>query len=342
MSMKMIPADTALYVGASLTATGKMVNSYGDTYPSQHIHYQGLDPSVSVTPWGKVTGISYGRARIVARREDFIDTGFVSVVPPGVLGLGSFSSVDFVNNDGSGFVHVASPGQGLGEAPAWVPGGDTLVYSYGIPGGAGAANLYVTDLAGNHHLLAAGGRDPRVSPDGWVYFTGADVIERIHLDGTGREIVIPTTVAFADPSPDGSMLAYFHIECSGGFGCGWEIRIRTVADSTSHLLVTDGARPRWSPDGSRIAFYRPNPNTDVAVIYVIDTAGTNLQQVSPPGRLYHWDALDWSPDGAWILASGLDALELIRVSDGLALPLGYTGHDQLGFIEGYQAGSWRR
>lgn len=332
LQMKIIPHDTALYVGASLTAAARMINSFGDTYPSEHIRYQGVGSSVAVLPFGQVTGVAFGRAQIIATRAQFTDTGFVSVVPTGTLALSSFSNVDVRNVDGSGFEPILSTAQGLREAAAWVPGRDSLVYSYGIPGGAGAADLYVSDLQGSHRLLAAGGHDPRVTADrSWVYFTGSDVIERIHLDGTGRETVVPTTVANVDPSPDGTRLVYMHLQLPPG---SLEIRVRILADSTERLLTDFGLRPRWSPDGSRIAFWRGDVGTHLGAIFVVDSAGTNLQQLSPSGRLYRSEVLDWSPDGLWLLARGEETLELIEVSTGLSLPLGYSGD--------YVAGSWRR
>lgn len=332
LQMKFFPHDTALYVGASLMATGKMINSYGDTYPSNNINYVGLDPNVSVTSSGKVTGLVVGRARIVARRDQFVDTGVVSVVPVGTLALSSFTSIDIAGVDGSGWKPLVSAGQGQGDAAAWVSGRDSFVYSYGIPGGAGAADLYITDTDGHHRLLTRNGHDPRVTADRtWVYFTGDNVIERIHLDGTGREIVVPTTVAYPDPSPDGTQLVYFHVQSSPG---AFEIRIRTLADSADRLLTDFGLRPRWSPDGSRIAFWRGDVLTHWGAIFALDTAGTNLQQLSPLGRLYYSDVLDWSPDGAWLVARGQNALELIQVASGLSLPLGYS--------EDYLAASWRR
>src|SRR5512145_3371688 len=97
------PVDTALYVGDTFEVRGAMVNSYFDLYPSDDIHYVGLDPAVSVTSDGRVTGISYGRARIVAVREHLADTSFVTVVPVGTLAMTSFSALDVMNVDGSGY-----------------------------------------------------------------------------------------------------------------------------------------------------------------------------------------------------------------------------------------------
>ncbi len=138
----LLPADTALYVGAHFQARGLMMNSYGDQYPSEQITYARLDPGVSVGAGGIVTGVVYARVRVAVMRGPFADTGWVSVVPPGTLALSKISdqsSVDIVNADGSGFMSIVSSGQGGGGAPSWLPGNAGLVYQYAIPGGAGTA-----------------------------------------------------------------------------------------------------------------------------------------------------------------------------------------------------------
>ena len=333
LEVRLSPSDTALYVSDSLMARGAMMNRYGDVYASEHISFLGLDPNVTVTSSGWVIGVSYGRARMVARREQYADTGFVSVVPPGTLAMNSFSSLDVMNVDGSGMSVVTSVGQGLEEAAAWIPGRDSLVFAFGVPGGAGAGNLYVTDLAGHSTLIASNGHDARVTTDRtWVYFTtGGSTIERIHLDGTGRELVVPTTVAHPDPSPDGTQLAFIHVPPPPS--SGFEIRIRTLSDSTERVLTADGYRPRWSPDGTHIAFWR-SYGSIWGAIYTIDPDGTHLVKVSPDLRNYRATVLDWSPDGQWLVALGEQSLELIQVSGGLVLPLGYA--------PSYIGAAWRR
>lgn len=331
------PVDTALYVDASMMVRGEMVNSFFDVYPSEDIRYRGLDSTISVTSNGRVTGVSYGRGRIVAYREQLADTGFVTVVPQGTLALSSFSALDVMNIDGSGYSSVTSVGQGLEEAVAWVPSRDSIVYPFGIPGGAGAADLYVTDLAGNHRQLLTNAHDPRVTRDRtWVYFTsqsltGPNRIERAHLDGTARETVVLATVAHPDPSPDGTELAFIHLTPPPTQV--WEIRIRRLSDSTDRVLTSDGQRPRWSPDGSRIAFWRAETGGVWGAIYVMNPDSSNLQRISPPGRSYRATVLDWSPDAQWLVARGEQTLELIQVSTGLTLPLGYA--------MSYPAATWR-
>jgi Tol biopolymer transport system component len=63
--------------------------------------------------------------------------------------------------------------------------------------------------------------------------------------------------------------------------------------------VTDlnnmGGRSSWSPDGTKLAFYRgPEGDRD---IYIINVDGTGLQRLTNGG-----DNLgpSWSPDGQWI------------------------------------------
>lgn len=82
-----------------------------------------------------------------------------------------------------------------------------------------------------------------------------------------------------------------------------DIYVREFGGSTVTHLTSNPYReefPRWSPDGTRIAFNRVvGPNSDV---YVIDPDGTNLDNVTTAlnGPSV---PLDWSPDGTQILIS---------------------------------------
>ena len=60
--------------------------------------------------------------------------------------------------------------------------------------------------------------------------------------------------------------------------------------------------PRWSPDGSRLTYWRWHEDaggTTGTAVFVIDADGTNEQQLT------EWDTFageaDWSPDGEWIV-----------------------------------------
>jgi len=110
----------------------------------------------------------------------------------------------------------------------------------------------------------------------------------------------PAEDAESDLSPDGSKIAFasdrsetdehiFHIYVVNVDGSGL---VRLTSDAAGDLS------PRWSPDGKRIAFSR------VGSIYVMDSDGTNIQQVTeskpeataPPCEAGSFLG-GWSPDG---------------------------------------------
>ena len=106
----------------------------------------------------------------------------------------------------------------------------------------------------------------------------------------------PAEDAESDLSPDGSKIAFasdrdgtFHIYVVNVGGSGL---VRLTSDAAGDLS------PRWSPDGKRIAFSR------VGSIYVMDSDGTNIQQVTeskpeataPPCEAGSFLG-GWSPDG---------------------------------------------
>jgi len=125
----------------------------------------------------------------------------------------------------------------------------------------------------------------------------------IYLLGPEGEINMtnnPAEDAESDLSPDGSKIAFasdrsetedriFHIYVVNVDGSGL---VRLTSDAAGDLS------PRWSPDGKRIAFSR------VGSIYVMDSDGTNVQQVTeskpeataPPCEAGSFLG-GWSPDG---------------------------------------------
>jgi Tol biopolymer transport system component len=348
LSISVAPADTAVTLGGQVIIRGLMVNKFGDRYPTDQIEYQALDPAASVSGTGTVTGLAYGRARIVASRGDLADTGRVSVVPPGTLALSSISdqsAVSLASTDGSGLRRIVGSGQVSGGAAAWLPGDAGIVYQYAIPGGAGGTRLYVSDLAGNGMRLVSdpeGERDekqPRVSRDGaWVYFrygVGGGEIWRIHPDGSGLERVTGPAPAYEgdagpDPSPDGKSLAFAGDRSTPEV---FELVVHDLETGDERPLGVRGLLPRWAPDGGRIAYWAgANPWQDGA-IFVVGADGTGAHQVSEPGRRYFPEGLDWSPDGNWLVARSDARLDLIEVATGLTLPLGYS--------EAYWLTSWR-
>src|SRR5262245_127429 len=106
-------------------------------------------------------------------------------------------------------------------------------------------------------------------------------------------------------SPDGGTLAYVVAN---------EIWLLPIAGGTAPRKVGSGAQPRWSPDGTQLAFYSSGSGT--LQLWVVDArTGTSRQVtnqeggISPDARIRFsgWigDPLryGWSPDGAKLVFS---------------------------------------
>ena len=112
---------------------------------------------------------------------------------------------------------------------------------------------------------------------------------------TRKQITFDGINALPAWSPDGTMLAYTHLE-----GNSAEIFVMKISDLSAKPLVP-GAAPAWSPDGNRIAFTAPSAIVGGAQeIWAIDLNGANLQQltkrpagdVGPGGN----SLVTWAPD----------------------------------------------
>jgi Tol biopolymer transport system component len=105
-------------------------------------------------------------------------------------------------------------------------------------------------------------------------------------------------------SPNGARLA-----CEGwdDVNVDQSAGIFTVRSSDGRGLVRLTANPYgdhdvpgdYAPDGSRIVFLRSNPDRQASALFVVNTDGTGLRQLTPWGLAE--DAGSWSPDGRWIL-----------------------------------------
>jgi serine/threonine protein kinase/Tol biopolymer transport system component len=156
---------------------------------------------------------------------------------------------------------------GLSHRPALSRDGKLVAYSSDA-GHDGGMDLYVKQVAGGQPI-------------------------RLTSDGEGN--------TWPDLSPDGSRIVFRSNRSGGGI---YEI---PAFGGQSRLLARDGFRPRFSPDGSKVAYWIGVESTYDSVpgsgsVWVVPAAGGQPQRV---GRsLTAARAPIWSPDGKRLLLVG--------------------------------------
>jgi Tol biopolymer transport system component len=206
--------------------------------------------------------------------------------------------------------------------PAWSPDGKQIAF---ISARDGANDIYVMQSDGTHVVrltnallslaLLPQNIDPAWSPDNRqlafasnrrghqdIYTMNNDGSHVVRLtDGTAQG---KYSSAEPDWSPDGrqilftSQVGQYGGDLTTSSGPTADIYVVDV-DGTHLARLTDLAgyvqSPKWSPDGSRIAFVLVKSQTD---IYIMDADGSNLERVTN-NSAYEFD-LAWSPDGSRI------------------------------------------
>ena len=335
------PRDTTLYVGGHYLLRPITRDRAFNPRENDDVTFTWLDGPITVDEEGVVTANAIGRGRIIARIGSLSDTSYVSVVPPGRIAATWFNydttEVRTIELDGSGLQTVSPSGSSQGGYPSWSPTGEIVF----VMGGRGTfSRLVMATPFGLRRLLEELPQDeqhPRVSREGWTYFqTAGDLIVggeiwRVHLDsGTLERVGPPGDPNFSDgdpdPSPDGNAFAYITSRPDGVT----RIVVRDLSTGVDHPLGVEGFRPRWSPTGDWIAYAR-DAFFGEGTIRVVRPDGSDDHQLSLPGYGYQIRGLDWSPDGAWLIARvdgpGFDylgPLVLINAATGVPLPLGWS------------------
>jgi hypothetical protein len=337
------PADTVLLPGAHAQLRAHAVDAFGNERSDPAPTFAAGTANITVGPSGTVEASSAGRAYVIVSAGEVADTAWVSVVPPGAFvaytnGLpGGALGVITMNNDGSDYKLIASLSTynfGDGAGPAFSPDHKKVVF-FNDQGIGDGTRLYVADVATGALTRATPDEDNpivreewgRYSADGqWIYFSGvlsgkSYSLWRVNTDGSapvqlGGDVGDGNSIEWrGDPSPDGTKLAFV--------GDGVTIQVMDIASGAIDPDIhVPGQTPRWSPDGTRIA-YVSGGYIDGNAIYVMNADGTGNRLVSRPQRSY-WEELDWTADGKWLLVRGSQGLEFVSVDDGEYLPLAFT------------------
>jgi dipeptidyl aminopeptidase/acylaminoacyl peptidase len=213
------------------------------------------------------------------------------------------------------------------DVPQWSPDGNWLAYTQGdhvyvLPSGGGAPSRITTFAA------KAGG--PAWLPDSQRLVVSLQSDERSSLalvDRSGRSLQQLTHATGDDsdprPAPDGAKLVYVHAP-DDDLG-RLDLCLLDLASGQSDCLAgSPGGKnwnPRWSPDGTWIAFL--SQRSGFNEIWLVHPDGEGLHRLVEFGRDVGW--LEWSPDGKRLACTlnkgGAFELALVEIDQGRVTPL---------------------
>jgi len=212
----------------------------------------------------------------------------------------------------------------------WSPDGTKIAF---ISNRRGTFEIYLMNADGsNQRPLRAEGVQTfdsvEWSPDGTrlAYVNGGEacVVEAV-APGGGDSVVAPWSVSTGrllgssdigvSWSPDGTRLVVRNAESCGGCSDLYAVN----ADGTGRVKLSTGVgfdtEPRWSPDGTRVAY---EGDRNGRAIYVTNADGTGTETLLS-GAVGSFGGPEWSPDGTRLaFSSDLGVIHVVN-ADGTGL-----------------------
>jgi TolB protein len=218
--------------------------------------------------------------------------------------------------DGSPYIYVAAAdGSSLrrltkGQESDWSWDGQQIVFTGADSVGDLSVHVINADGTGER-VLQLSGSTPHLSPDGRrIAFTNALGVYVANIDGSGPTLLVPsdfqrTRFSFTDGawSPDGAriaLLALDNIDDPWSDDGSWSrpaVYVAKADGSGIELTAQPGDVPRWSPDGSTIAYAGGGKEIGIA-----NADGSGGRTVTTP--IDFLETPDWSPDGRLLSFTG--------------------------------------
>ncbi|MFN7937775.1 MAG: protein kinase [Bryobacteraceae bacterium] len=123
-------------------------------------------------------------------------------------------------------------------------------------------------------------------------------------------------------SADGRLLAYTQAGPQGG-----ELRLRDTASSSDRVLLTEWARPKVSPDGTRVAYATSAVNGMSNDIFLMETSGgqaRRLVHLEKSGQIY-----GWTTDGKFLIFYRSAPIRFFRMNVDTGEELEILSHPKL-------------
>jgi serine/threonine-protein kinase len=225
----------------------------------------------------------------------------------------------------------AGKGERTHRWPDILPGGESVLFSIGSeksPGNYDDAKIALLDRkTGRFRILLEGGSMPRYCPPGYLLYVRARSLLAVPFDVARREIVgepipVPEKIS-GDPS---SGIGYFAVGGNGSFA----FVPGATTSAESKLVLTDRkgtatelplpARqyrfPRFSPDGTRIAFSIGSGRGADDEVWIYQLSGGGLERLTFSGGNF---CPIWSRDGqrlAYVSARATNEGIYARSADG--------------------------
>ncbi|AXJ02152.1 WD40-like Beta Propeller Repeat [Cyclonatronum proteinivorum] len=208
----------------------------------------------------------------------------------------AFNSGDIfkIRSDGSELTRLT--GQGMSFLPRWSPDGNTI--SYGRSGSQDVVGIWFFHLPDSTYQRFGYGASPAVwSPDGThIVYSALDQFEdpvsargQIWVADTANAVNTQLTTnkyrnRNASWSPDGNWIAWPSHKGGRSFGLnimqadGSNQEEIFAIELNNQLSYENGSS--WSPDSERIVFSKPNSDESKIVLWIINSDGSGLEQLT--------------------------------------------------------------